>query len=371
MLAATMRANAGALDWQTANHVRFALFLWFFGYVCRLDERVVVMRIGVFCSGGDAPGMNACTRAVVRTGISEGHQIIGINRGYTGLLAEDFFTNREGKPYMTLGCVSGWSRHGGTFLRTSRSDEFRTEAGVIKAAGILRKHRIDALIPIGGDGTFRGCVELAKHWDGQIVGLPGTIDNDLNGTDYTIGFSTAVQTAVDAVDKIHDTASSHERMFLVEVMGRHCGYIATYTAIASGAEVVAIPETLTDFTRITDYLKLLKQRGKSSIMMIVAEGDEAGGAVALDKKLQEHGCAYSTRVVILGHLQRGGQPTPEDRIRSTIMGEAAVRAVLRGENGVMVGLQQGNPVSTPLAQTFATHRPIPPNLLELLDTMSW
>ena len=324
------------------------------------------MKIGVFCSGGDAPGMNACVRSVVRTAVSHGHQVVGIQRGYQGLLNENLHINEAGQPEMTLRCVSDWARFGGAFLRSSRSEDFRQPEGQEKAAEILRRLGIDALVPIGGDGTFNGAVALARHWDGQIVGCPGTIDNDLLGTDYTIGFSTAVQTAVEAVDKIRDTAHSHDRMFLIEVMGRHSGYIATYTAIAAGAEIVAIPETATDFPAMVERLKTLKSRGKNSVMMVVAEGDEEGGAEILKSQLELHGCPYPTRVVVLGHLQRGGSPTPEDRRRATQMGSGAVLAILRGETGVMIGTQGEQCLSTPFEETFSRHRPISNHLLELL-----
>ena len=196
------------------------------------------MKIGVLCSGGDAPGMNACVRAVVRTALFHGHQVVGIQRGYQGLLDEQFHLNRDGQPLMTMRCVAGWAKFGGAFLHSSRSPAFQQTMGQQQAADVLPRHGVDALIPIGGDGTFRGAVALGNVWSGQIVGCPGTIDNDLNGTDYTIGFSTAVNTAVDCVDKVHDTADSHDRMFLIEVMGRHSGYIATYTGISTGAEIV-------------------------------------------------------------------------------------------------------------------------------------
>jgi len=328
------------------------------------------MRIGVLCSGGDAPGMNACVRAVVRRAISTGNEVVGIRRGYQGLLDEDFFVDVCGEPRMTLRSVSGWSRLGGALLRSSRCDDFRSEAGLEKAARILAHHEIDALIPIGGDGTFRGAIDLMRHWKGQIVGCPGTIDNDLVGTDFTIGFSTSVQTAVEAVDKIRDTADSHERMFLVEVMGRHSGYIALYTALACGAEDVCIPETVTDVVEIAERLKVLKQRGKTSIMMIVAEGDERGGAAVLQRALQEAGCPFSTRVVVLAHLQRGGCPSPEDRILASRLGDYAVSALLKNATAVMAGVVGGKNVLTPLADTFAEHKSLPADLLELLDTLA-
>jgi len=327
------------------------------------------MRIGVFCSGGDAPGMNPCLRAVVRAALAEGHDVVGIRRGYAGLLGEQFFASDDGEPLMKLRSVSGLSRFGGTILHSSRSEEFRTEAGQEKAAAILRKHRIDALIPIGGDGTFHGAVALKNHWDGQIVGCPGTIDNDLIGTDNTIGFATAVHTAVEAVDKLRDTAESHERMFLVEVMGRHSGYIALYTALAGGAEVAALPETPTDTAEIVRHLQVLKARGKLSIMIVVAEGDEAGGARALDEALATAGCPFTTRVITLGHLQRGGPPSPADRILATRLGEFAVRAIIEGHTDVMTGEVNGELVLTPFVETFGKHKPIPQDLLDLLETM--
>lgn len=328
------------------------------------------MKIGVFCSGGDAPGMNACVRAVVRRATAEGHEVVGINRGFQGLLDEDFFINSEGEPLMKLRSVSGWSKIGGAYLRSSRSPEFRTEAGVQKAVANLQKHNIDGLVPIGGDGTFHGAVDLAKHWNGQIVGCPGTIDNDLMGTDFTIGFSTAVQTAVDAVDKIRDTAESHERMFLVEVMGRHSGFIAVHTALAAGAECVCIPETVTDIPAIIQDLHDMKARGKTSVMMIVAEGDEEGGAEIVNEQLKVAGNPYSTRCVILGHLQRGGSPSPEDRILASSVGDTAVEAILLGKTGVMAGVIGGQPHLTSFEDTYADHKPIPPELSELIERLA-
>ena len=327
------------------------------------------MRIGVFCSGGDAPGMNACVRAVVRSTISKGHEVVGIRRGYQGLLEEDFW-QEDGKSVMNLRSVSGISQLGGSILHSSRSDEFRTENGQQKAAEILNRHQIDGLIPIGGNGTFNGAVALSKHWNGQIVGCPGTIDNDLLGTDFTIGFSTAVQTAVDAVDKIRDTADSHVRMFLIEVMGRHSGYIAVHTAIASAAEYACVPETP---TKIPDLLKLLhklKERGKTSVLIVVAEGDESGGAMELHQQLQKVDCPYSSRFVILGHLQRGGPPTPDDRLLASRLGDFAVTSLVEGVTGVMAGILNHQRVLPPSPETFAMHKPIPSEYFNLLETLS-
>ncbi len=327
------------------------------------------MRIGVFCSGGDAPGMNACIRAVVRAAFVAGHEVVGIRRGYQGLLDEDFFVGKLGQPVMSPRDVSDIVQLGGTILRTSRSDEFMTEAGQQKGAANLRKHSIDALIPIGGDGTFNGAVALAKWWKGQSVGCPGTIDNDLLGTDYTIGFHTAVNTAVECVDKLRDTAESHERMFLVEVMGRHSGYIAMYTALCAGAEVACLPEARTDVAQLLERLKLLKSRGKHSIITIVAEG-VVGGAEALQVKLKMAGCPFPTRAVILGHLQRGGSPVPADRLLASRLGDFAVQAVLNGQTGVMAGEVGLQPVLTPFAETYTAHKSVPNELLRLLDTLA-
>lgn len=323
-------------------------------------------RIGIFCSGGDAPGMNACVRGAVRTAASLGYEVVGIMRGYEGLIKRKFWRDPKGEELLTTFRVASWSGHGGAHLHSSRSEEFRTPEGRQTAAQVLRDNNIDALIPIGGNGTIAGAVALSEVWDGQIVACPGTIDNDLYGTDYTIGFSTAVETAVEAVDRIRDTASSHDRMFLVEVMGRHSGYIALYTALASGADVVAIPETETNFPEIISHLNRLKANGRMMAIMIVAEGDEKGGAVAINQQLQEHGCPFKTRTVVLGHLQRGGVPTPEDRRRATHLGAAAVNAIAAGETGVIVGTSDDGTILTPLLDAIRSHRPVPDSLLKLL-----
>lgn len=328
------------------------------------------MRIGVFCSGGDAPGMNACVRSVVRTALSAEQEVVGIRRGYQGLLDEDFHRPTGGGILMTARCVSNIVQRGGTILGSSRSPEFRTGAGQQKAAAILKKHGIDALVPIGGDGTFAGAIALRRFWDGRVIGCPGTIDNDLCGTDYTIGFSTAVATAVDAVDKLRDTAASHDMMFLVEVMGRHNGSIAIYTALAAGAECACVPETPTDIPSLIERLQELKLRGKRSIVMIVAEGDEMGGAVVLNEKLRTAGCPFETRTVTLGHVQRGGSPTPADRILATRLGEFAVMSLLAGKTGGMAGDVAGKLEITPFEATIGTHHHPPEDLMRLVDVMS-
>jgi 6-phosphofructokinase 1 len=313
--------------------------------------------------------MNSCVRAVVRSAITLGHEVVGIRRGYQGLLDEDFHSD-GGNHLMSRRSVSGISQRGGAILLSSRSDEFRTEAGLKKAARNLQRHGIDGLIPIGGDGTFRGAVALAAHWRGAIVGCPGTIDNDLLGSDYTIGFSTAVHTAVEAVDKLRDTADSHQRMFLIEVMGRHSGYIAVFTALAGAAELVCIPETVTDVEAMVHKLRSLKKQQRTSILMIVAEGDESGGALKLHKRLEAAHCPYPMRVVVLGHLQRGGAPTPEDRILASRIGDHAVHSIVNGASGVMAGIIGNRCCITPFEDTFAAHNPIPADLIELLVNLS-
>jgi len=328
------------------------------------------MKIAVLCSGGDAPGMNACVRSVVRSGRSKGHQVLGIMCGYQGLLEEHFFVDHRGPKEMTFQSVHNWSSFGGAFLRSSRSDHFRTEEGQKQAAEILHRNDIGALITIGGDGTLNGAVALSKFYQGQIIGAPGTIDNDLKGTDYTIGFSTAVATATEAIDKIRDTAESHERMFLVEVMGRHSGYIAAISALAGGADVAAVPETRTDFVRITAQLDQIKKSGGRSAMIIVAEGDQTGGAEGLKTYLEAHQCPFPIRTVVLGHLQRGGRPTAEDRWRAAIIGDHTINAIDNGEHLVMVGTDSGLPTTCPIAHAIDGHRPIPDHILKMVNPPS-
>ena len=231
------------------------------------------MRIGVFTSGGDAPGMNACIRAVVRTALPLGHEVIGIRRGYQGLLEEDFYYSFHRNDHqMHLRSVSGIIHRGGTILHTSRCERFKTEEGLRAAADVLQRHRIDHLVAIGGDGTFRGCLELSRYWDGRVIGCPGTIDNDLAGTDVSIGFTSAVSTAAEAVDKVRDTADATERLFLVEVMGRHSGQIAIYTALATGADAALIPEVPFQVDEVVARLEEEQRCGKTSWIVIVAEG---------------------------------------------------------------------------------------------------
>ena len=314
------------------------------------------MRIGVLCSGGDAPGMNPCLRAIVRAGVKFGDEIVGICHGYRGLLEEEFWQGKgrgaepDPIPLISAREVSGLTNRGGSFLNSSRCLEFQTEEGRLKAVAVLKKRHFDALITIGGNGTLSGAHELGQYWDGQIIGIPGTIDNDLRGTDYTIGFGTAVQTGIDAVDKLRDTAGSHDMMFLVEVMGRHCGDLAAFVALAGGCELVATPETVTDIPKLVESLKLFKERGKRSIIMVVAEGDEFGGANKIMAALKEAGAPFEMRTVVLGHLMRGGTPAPFDRIFATQLGCHTIDVLHEGKTDVMVGLVHGRLAESPLEE---------------------
>jgi 6-phosphofructokinase 1 len=315
--------------------------------------------------------MNPCLRAIVRAAVSIEDEVLGITHGYEGLIDEKFFVHSDGTMFMGLRSVSGLSNIGGTILRSSRSKRFTTPEGLQRAIDVLHKYHIDALITLGGNGTQAGALDLSKVWDGQIIGIPATIDNDLLGTDATIGFATAVHTAVEAVDKLHDTAGSHDMMFFVEVMGRHCGDIALKTAIASGCEIVCVPEIPTDIEKIIEHLHKIKLLGKTSVLGIVAEGDDFGGAVALRQKLIDTGdCPYDSRVVILGHIQRGGIPVPEDRVLAAVLGCGAVEALHAGETGKLVGYVQGKTILSPFQDILGEHRQVDPHLMKLLNIVA-
>lgn len=304
----------------------------------------------VLTSGGDAPGMNACLRSIVRVATSLGHEVLGAKRGFQGLIDGDF---KSLGPRDVSNCI----QRGGTLIHTSRCEEFRTEAGVRKAAAQLHARNVDFLLAIGGDGTFHGCVELGKVWSGGILGLPGTIDNDLWGTDYTIGFDTAVNTALEYIDKIRDTAESHERFFLVEVMGRHAGFIALEVGITGGAEEILVPEATTDLQAVCDRLCAGKAQGKTSSLIIVAEGAYPGGVKAVAEELKmRSGNEY--RLCVLGHVQRGGSPTAADRLLGTRLGAFSVEAALEGASGKMVGEVGGKPVLVELLDTFEKKKPL-------------
>lgn len=321
-------------------------------------------RIGILCSGGDAPGMNAAVRASVRMALHLGYEPIGIYRGYEGLI--------DGRlQVLEAGSVSGIIQRGGTMLGAGRSSRFLTSEGRQQAYQTLQNWNIQKLIVIGGDGTFKGAdTFLQEHSDLQILGLPGTIDNDLYGTDLTIGFDTAVNIAVEAVDRLRDTAAAMGRLFLVEVMGRDAGFIALHTAIAGGAEAVLVPETPTDFDAIVRVLERGWQRHKTSAIIIVAEGDEAGGAIETAEELQRRFPHYEIRATVLGHIQRGGSPTATDRILATKLAAVAVERLHEGASGAMVGMQRGDIVLTPFSRATKAHSPLNPLLLRLVEILS-
>jgi len=290
--------------------------------------RKKIKRIGVLTSGGDAPGMNAAIRAVTRTAIYHKLEVVGIRRGYLGLMEGDFVE-------MSLGSVGGILQRGGTILQTARSEKFKTEEGIEEAVSKLKEAGIDGLVVIGGDGSFRGAKALYERGI-LTVGVPGTIDNDIAGTDYTIGFDTAINTAVEAINKLRDTASSHERMFIVEVMGRRSGFIALMAGLASGAESILVPEMGYDIEEICVRLRRGYRRGKTHSIIVVAEG-VASAAEIRDQIWDQTG--YEMRVVVLGHIQRGGSPTAFDRILASRLGAKAVELLINGIGGKMVGLE--------------------------------
>ncbi|MFD3005900.1 6-phosphofructokinase [Thermus tengchongensis] len=314
-------------------------------------------RIGVFTSGGDAPGMNAAIRAVVRQAYALGLEVIGIRRGYAGMILGEM---------VPLGVrdVANILQRGGTILLTARSQEFLTEEGRAKAAEKLKEAGIEGLVAIGGDGTFRGAMRLLEEHKVPVVGVPGTIDNDLYGTDYTIGFDTAVNTALEAIDRIRDTAASHERVFFIEVMGRDSGFIALDVGLAGGAEVIAVPEEPVDPRAIAEGLLESLRRGKSSSIVVVAEGAYPGGAAGLLAAIREH-VPVEARVTVLGHIQRGGSPTAKDRILASRLGAAAVQALAGGTSGVMVGEVEGEVELTPLKEAVERKKDINRALLAL------
>lgn len=321
-------------------------------------------RIGILCSGGDSPGMNAAIRACVRMALYLGYQPVGIRRGYNGLIEGDFVD-------LTANSVSGIIERGGTILRAGRSPAFQTPEGRQKAYENLQRHDIHRLIVIGGDGTSRGAhTFLSEYPDMQILGLPGTIDNDLVGTDYTIGFDTAVNIAVEAIDRLRDTAAAMGRLFLVEVMGRDSGFIALFSGLASGAEAVLVPETPTDYEAIVHILERGWQRQKTSAIIVVAEGDEAGGALLAAKEIGQRFPHYEIRAVVLGHIQRGGKPSAFDRLLATRLGAAAVERLHEGANNAMVGIQNDDIVLTPFQHATKTHHALNPTLLRLVEILS-
>jgi 6-phosphofructokinase 1 len=317
-----------------------------------------INRIGVLTSGGDSPGMNAAIRAIVRTAIYENLEVYGIYRGYEGLIdgqIEQLFSHS----------VSNIIQRGGTILKTARSQRFMTREGRLKAYQNLVDHQIDALIVIGGNGTFTGASEFEREFDFPVIGLPGTIDNDLYGTDSTIGFDTAVNTVVEAADKIRDTATSHDRLFFLEVMGRDAGFIALRSGVACGAEFILVPETTTYIDNLARLVRHDWRKNKTSGIVIVAEGDDAGGAYEVAKKVKEKCPWVDTRVTILGHIQRGGSPSAFDRGLASALGFVAVKGLVEGKRGMMAGIVDKRVEFTPFEKSIKHNKDINHELLEL------
>lgn len=320
-------------------------------------------KIAVLTSGGDAPGMNACVRAVVRAGIFHGNEMIGVRRGYDGLIEGDFLP-------MDSHSVSNIIQRGGTILKTARSERFRTREGMLEAKRKLEEAEIGGLVLIGGDGTFKGALAFTEVSNIPCMGAPGTIDNDLFGTDYTIGYDTALNTVIDAVDKIRDTAASHNRLFFVEVMGRDAGFIALSSGVGAGAEDILIPESKTDISQVIKRLEDGWKRHKSSCIIIVAEGDKEGGAFEIARKVKEKFDHYDTRVTVIGHMQRGGSPTCFDRVLASKLGVAALEGLLNGQTHEMAGIINNHIVFTPFTQTRKHTVDINEGLLRIAHILS-
>jgi len=322
-----------------------------------------ITKIGLLTSGGDSPGMNAAIRAIVRTAIYYGIEVYGIRRGYQGMVEGDIFK-------METTDVSNIIQRGGTILKTARSKDFMTDEGMKTAYEQLQKFGIEALVLIGGDGTFRGAVEFFKRYTIPAVGLPGTIDKDLAGTDYTIGFDTAVNTAVEAIDKIRDTAEAHDRLFIVEVMGRDAGYIALNSGIACGAEDILIPELVTHIEEVLRRIDYDERRKKTVHILVVAEGDDFGGAEELLKLVKERFPKIDTRATVLGHIQRGGSPSYADRVLASRLGHAAVNALREGQTQVMAGQINGELVYTPFEKVVKENAKMSSDMIEMIRVLS-
>jgi 6-phosphofructokinase 1 len=319
-------------------------------------------KIAVFTSGGDSPGMNACIRAVVRTGIHYNLEVMGIMHGYEGMINDEFI-------HLTKKSVANIIQRSGTILKTARSKKFMTEEGMEIAFNNLTKHQIDGVVCIGGNGTFTGAQAFSEKYPINFIGCPGTIDNDLVGTDFTIGYDTAINTVVEAVDKIRNTADSHDRIFIVEVMGRDAGLIALRSGIAVGAEGILIPETKNDLSKIITNLKKVR-KDKSSKIIIVAEGDENGGAFNVAKIINEQFPHFDVRVSILGHMQRGGTPTCMERVNASRMGYSAVQALLEGKRNVMVGIINKEICFTPFVNAIKHIEELNPDLINMMEILA-
>ncbi|MFW6019178.1 MAG: 6-phosphofructokinase [Bacteroidales bacterium] len=322
-----------------------------------------IKKIAVLTSGGDSPGMNAAIRAVARTGFYYNMEVYGIMRGYQGLIDNDMIKLDNHK-------VSNIIQRGGTILKSERSKQFETKEGRKIAYENLKAHNINALIVIGGDGTFTGADVFCEEYDFQVVGIPGTIDNDLYGTDYALGYDTAINTVVDAVDKLRDTAGSHDRLFFVEVMGRDAGFIALRSGIATGAEDILIPETATCIDDLIAKLKHDRRENKTSGIIMVAEGDDAGNAYEVARKVNENFQGYETRVTVLGHVQRGGAPTCMDRVLASTLGYEAVRSLLSEQSGVMIGKINNQIQYTSFKKSTKHHKVVNKSMLDMARILS-
>jgi len=324
-----------------------------------------IKRIGVLTSGGDSPGMNAAIRSVVRTSAFHGLECTAVYRGYQGLIDGDFkeFNARS---------VNNIIQKGGTILKSARCEEFRTSEGRKKAFENIQKAGIDALVVIGGNGSLTGAQKLNEEFGFPVMGIPGTIDNDILGTDYTIGFDTAINTVVEAIDKIRDTASSHNRLFFVEVMGRDVGLVALNSGVGAGAEEILIPEQNLGLDRMLESLKHSKESGKSSSIVVVAEGDKTGKNVfELKEYVEKHLPIYDVRVSVLGHMQRGGSPTCFDRVLASKMGVKAVESLMEGKTNYMIGIENNKMVLTPIDYAISGLTPIDQELVRVSDIMSF
>ncbi len=324
---------------------------------------MAIKRIGILTSGGDAPGMNAAIRAVTRTAIYNGFEVCGIRRGYRGLVCNEIVK-------FTSSSVSNIIQLGGTILKTARCKEFQTPEGRKIAYENMRAAGIDALVVIGGDGSLTGAQTFAREFDVPIVGLPGTIDNDLGGTDSTIGYDTALNTIMEAVDKLRDTASSHERLFFVEVMGRNAGFLALNSAIASGAEAAIIPEIETEVDQLANLISTGFRKSKNSAIVLVAESPKTGGALELAERVKKEFPEYDARVTILGHIQRGGSPTAVDRNLASRMGAAAVEALMEGQRNVMIGIKNSELVYVPISKAVNHDKTVNRKSLDLVKILS-
>lgn len=322
-----------------------------------------ISTIGILTSGGDSPGMNAAIRAVTRAAIYSGWSVKAIYRGYEGLIHNDI-------EEFTTESVSGTIQRGGTILRTARSKDFLTPEGRAKAYENIKANGIDALIVIGGNGSLAGAQELAQEYDLPCIGLPGTIDNDLYGTDTTIGYDTALNTIMDCIDKIRDTANSHNRIFFIEVMGRDAGFLAQNSAIAAGAEAAIIPEEITDEQQLEKFVGRGVRKSKNSSIVIVSESKKGKGALYYADKVKEEYPDYDVRVTILGHLQRGGMPTASDRILASRLGVAAIEALKDGQRNVMIGVSNDKIVYVPFNKAIKLDKPIDKELINVLSVLS-